>query len=813
MLCYRCGNQVADGTEYCGACGQKSSPDAKPRASTGFGAGTRRHRIAVESSPYNVGDLLADRFEVIEQAGSGSTGWVYKCTDRDMDLDVAVKVISPRLLQTDAERRRLSAQMRRLRGLVHDNIVRVYEDGEDSGRLFFTMQYVDALPLRRIWDLRREKGQAFTLAEVNELVKQIASAVDDAHDNGLSHGTLKPDNVLVLPDLVKVSDFGLAEALPRASFIAAQKAGGISRYLAPELRLGEGITARADVFSLGVIVGEMLGGAPYEPGLENAALPDGVNDLVLRATAPKPEDRFASAGAFAQALANAVPRPASVATQAKPSAGAPRPPPPPAPIVELDEADDFDVDEVEEVTDAEAVAPVTVRPPPPRMQTPPVPVRATPPAPKPVAPKPVAPKPAESKPRVAAPVRASASLAAEPAWTARSEAKRPVVAPVAFRPEPKPSRSPVIVAGLLVALIAGVFFYLAWGAQRERFAESGVGDTAPVVVHEAVVDAGAQPEEALVEAEPEAEVAAEPVAVVEPAPVEPEPKAIPQPPAAKPDVPAVASQSKEERRAAQRAEILRLAEEREDKRRRDEAVARLEAADRKAEADRQTTAFEQAAKAVVSVKPKAAPEPEPAPEPVAAKEPTCAPGMRLIPAGSFRFGSPDSDDLKNFGDVDQSTVMTAGYCIDLYEYPNRKGSAPGTNVKFTQAVASCKSRGKRLCTEPEWERACKGPSNARFPYGNAFNASACNTEDATGQVRQVSDTGSFGQCASGYGVFDLAGNVAEWVDSPFDSGANRTVKGGAANRPDFATRCAARVGKSPDSKDVLIGFRCCADPT
>ena len=140
MLCYRCGSHVPDGTETCGTCGQKFALGLKPGPIAGFGTGTRRHRIAVESSPYKVGDVLGERFEIKENVGAGPIGWVFKCLDRDIDVDVAVKVVSPRFLQQDEEKKNLQRELRAARKLSHANIVRVYDDGEDHGRVFFSMQ-------------------------------------------------------------------------------------------------------------------------------------------------------------------------------------------------------------------------------------------------------------------------------------------------------------------------------------------------------------------------------------------------------------------------------------------------------------------------------------------------------------------------------------------------------------------------------------------------------------------------------------------------------------------------------------------------
>lgn len=792
MLCYRCGSHAPDGTEACGACGQKFAPGIKPGPVAGFGTGTRRHRIAVESAPFKPGDVIADRFEIRAYVGAGPTGWVYKCTDTDLDVDVAVKVFSPRLLQTNEEKRKLSLELRSLARLAHPNILRVYEDGEARGMPFFTMQHLEGPTLRRLREMRRQKQQPFSLSELEPLVTQLARALDHAHAQGLSHGALKPDNVVVLPDGVKLTDFGLANALPRAPFLAAQKAAGVHRYLAPEFHQGDRIAPQADVFSLGAIVIELLSGAAFEPGLSvvarNPALPAAVDALLLRATAARAADRFASAGELVEAL-SAVSKPAPPAMVA---------PPPPAPPVddEREFTEDFDEDDLEEVTDAEGTKPEEEAPEP----MPPPPPVITPKPPPAVAVK-AEPRPAPAKP---APVPATVAPreSREPAWSrqARDEPTKILPTPAPVLRQESSSKAPLIVAGVLVAIIAAVFFYLAWNAEGRRIAEAGQAPVLAAVAPEPVIDPLSEPKPV-----PSPEPVIEPTPTVEAKPVEAKPvevkpveaKRIEPMPVPKPPPVPVRDLAREQ--AMAEAERQRREEE---KRRQDEAVARLAAMH--AEAERQAEA--KAAAVTVVKKPVE-------PEPVVAKEPTCPAGMRLVNAGSFRFGAPDTDDLKNFGDIDQRSVTVGAYCIDLYEYPNRARGRPATGVTFTQAASSCQARGKRLCTEQEWERACKGPSNARFPYGKDFDGDACNTEDASGQVRVATFAGAYAKCVSGFGVFDLAGNVGEWVDAAFDQGdARKTVKGGAADRPDFATRCAARVGKTVATKDPLIGFRCCSDP-
>ena len=184
----------------------------------------------------------------------------------------------------------------------------------------------------------------------------------------------------------------------------------------------------------------------------------------------------------------------------------------------------------------------------------------------------------------------------------------------------------------------------------------------------------------------------------------------------------------------------------------------------------------------------------------------CPSGMQLIGGGSFRFGTPASDDLGNFGDRPERKTTTHAYCIDAYEYPNQSGARPLTSVTSTAAEAACKRDSKRLCSEEEWEKACKGPANHRFPYGDSFDPSSCRAKGG------ILASGSATACRSGYGVFDLSGNVAEWTSSRFQAGASdRAVKGGSTESPDYDLRCSGRANRSPSSRSERLGFRCCAD--
>ncbi len=135
-------------------------------------------------------------------------------------------------------------------------------------------------------------------------------------------------------------------------------------------------------------------------------------------------------------------------------------------------------------------------------------------------------------------------------------------------------------------------------------------------------------------------------------------------------------------------------------------------------------------------------------------------------------------------------------CIDPYESPGFE-QIP-SDVDYADADAACTARGARLCTEREWERACRGPQGLRFPYGDRFDPNPCNVSGP------LVPTGIRNVCRSGYGVFDMSGNAAEWV-------AGGLLKGGDIDADEFAGRCGSRVRGGQNDGPGIRGFRCCRD--
>jgi hypothetical protein len=189
------------------------------------------------------------------------------------------------------------------------------------------------------------------------------------------------------------------------------------------------------------------------------------------------------------------------------------------------------------------------------------------------------------------------------------------------------------------------------------------------------------------------------------------------------------------------------------------------------------------------------------PEPHPPRAPARSGELRDVPTGSFRAGSTPGEPGRR-PDVEPrlSDVELGAYRIDRLPYPNDPSAAPRTGVTREEAARLCGERGARLCTELEWERACRGPASEVFPSGERFEP-RCTREPAT--------------CASGFDVLGMGTALREWTSSDIAPGTTRalaSVRGAAAGAPAEAHRCAARTGVAADARDADLGFRCCSGP-
>lgn len=190
------------------------------------------------------------------------------------------------------------------------------------------------------------------------------------------------------------------------------------------------------------------------------------------------------------------------------------------------------------------------------------------------------------------------------------------------------------------------------------------------------------------------------------------------------------------------------------------------------------------------------------------------PGMAWVPAGTLLAGTPRTK-TPRVADEEMSAVPVelGGFYIDLLPWPNEPNAIPTSNVSRDEAEQLCASKGKRLCSELEWERACKGPDNTTYEYGDAYRAVACGTGVALEQASRR-PTGEHAQCKSGFGVMEMHGGVWEWTSSAWGRGskdaAQGVLRGGNSPAGELVGRCANAIARSETKKSPTMGFRCCA---
>jgi serine/threonine protein kinase len=258
------------------------------------------------------GDIIDSRYVLGRSLGSGGMGEVYLAHDEVLDRDVALKVLRSRYAGDEEFAGRFLREARSAAGLSHPNIVQVYDRGEtEDGISYIAMEYVPGGTLKELIDGRAPIGAR----EAARMATRISLALEAAHERGVIHRDIKPQNVLVTPsgDL-KVTDFGIARAASAVTSSASSIVFGTAAYISPEQAMGEPVGPASDLYSLGVVLYEMLTGElPYTadnsiavcmkhiteplrpPMALNPAIPRQMNAVVVKLLAKNPSDRYASA--------------------------------------------------------------------------------------------------------------------------------------------------------------------------------------------------------------------------------------------------------------------------------------------------------------------------------------------------------------------------------------------------------------------------------------------------------------------------------------------------------------------------------------
>jgi eukaryotic-like serine/threonine-protein kinase len=279
--------------------------------SSGFGPDT--------PSSLQQNQILAGRYELLSLLGSGGMGTVYRARDRELDEEVALKVLRRELVDAPGMLDRFRREVKLARRVTHRNVARAYDIGEHGEEKFLTMEYIDGEPL----SLLVARQGRLTSARVIEIVRAVCDGLSTAHAAGVLHRDLKPDNIMISRDgRAVITDFGIARALADGGGRTIGVAVGTPAYMAPEQVEGSAqIDERADVYALGVILYELFVGQqpwrgesvyavaaarlaqpPPDPRAERPSLCEQLAVLIQRAMARQPSTRFASARALSDAL-------------------------------------------------------------------------------------------------------------------------------------------------------------------------------------------------------------------------------------------------------------------------------------------------------------------------------------------------------------------------------------------------------------------------------------------------------------------------------------------------------------------------------
>ena len=257
------------------------------------------------------GQLINDRYEIIRSIGEGGMANVYLAQDTILDRKVAVKILRGDLAEDEKFVRRFQREAISASSLNDPNIVEVYDVGEDDGKYFIVMEYVQGLTLKQ---LIKKRG-SLTLSEVVDIMLQLTSAVAHAHESYIIHRDIKPQNVIILEDgRVKIMDFGIAVALNAGEFTQTNSVMGTVYYIPPEQANGGAATIKSDIYSLGILMYELVtghvpfkGDNPVEVAIKHMnepipsiceydpEMPQSIENIILRASAKNPKNRYESA--------------------------------------------------------------------------------------------------------------------------------------------------------------------------------------------------------------------------------------------------------------------------------------------------------------------------------------------------------------------------------------------------------------------------------------------------------------------------------------------------------------------------------------
>jgi len=299
VKCPKCRSDSPSDTLFCGKCGTK------------FDAGARvscTQTLGISTDGLSRGTIFAGRYEVIEELGTGGMGKVFRAFDKKMDEEVALKLIKSEIAADKQIVERFRNEIKIARKITHKNVCRMHDLNEDGQNLYLTMEYVRGEDLKGL--IRRTKRLAPETAVF--IVRQIADGLTEAHKLGIVHRDLKPQNIMIDKEgNAKIMDFGIARSLHTQGRTGEKAVIGTPEYMSPEQVEGKETDPRSDIYSLGIILYEMVTGrvpfeghTPFSIGLKhkteipkdpktlNPQVSDDLNRVILRCLEKDKEKRY-----------------------------------------------------------------------------------------------------------------------------------------------------------------------------------------------------------------------------------------------------------------------------------------------------------------------------------------------------------------------------------------------------------------------------------------------------------------------------------------------------------------------------------------
>jgi serine/threonine protein kinase/Tfp pilus assembly protein PilF len=309
--CPKCETNNPDTLKFCGECGTQL-PSIEDIEVT--------ETIETPKEELTTGSTFAGRYQIIEELGKGGMGKVYKVQDTKIKEKIALKLIKPEIAKDKKTLERFSNELKFARKIRHKNICQMFDLGEERGTYFITMEFVDGQDLKK---LIRQSGQ-LAIGTTMSIAKQVCDGLIEAHTSGVVHRDLKPSNIMIDANgNARIMDFGIARSEEGKGITGAGVMIGTPEYMSPEQVEGKEIDQRSDIYSLGVILYEMVTGKvpfegdtpftvgvmhksefPQSPKEINSQIPDDLNNVILKCLEKDKANRYQNSGDVRSELEN-----------------------------------------------------------------------------------------------------------------------------------------------------------------------------------------------------------------------------------------------------------------------------------------------------------------------------------------------------------------------------------------------------------------------------------------------------------------------------------------------------------------------------